>query len=461
MINTAPLINGELDSPLAWLSKPLLGLSFEPDSHRIITRRDFLQHVYRVAAVLPDQQYALNLCDNRYLFLVSTWAVIVREQSNLLPPNKNAMTQAKLADKYSHCYVIHDGAAELSEGVMNVDISQVNWSLPVLSGDVLIPDIAFDHPAIISFTSGSTGESKPNLKTWQTLVQSTAINAKHMLPNNEQTFYHLATVPGQHMWGLETSVLLPVFANACLVDARPMFPSDIFSLVKQLPKPLSLIGTPLHLRALSMAYNVEENIQWANTLCATAPLNGDLAQAMEAKFNTEVREVYGCSEVGSMAVRRTASTDVWQQFEGLNFTISQEGTTVSTHYLPTSVALEDLLSSVEPGCFRLAGRLSDQIKIAGKRGSLHEANAVMTSFDGVLDGVVIFPEQDRLVPRLVAMVVLKEGIDKNSLRDHFREHLDFAFVPRPIYLVDALPREENGKLVKAKVLDLYNTLTTK
>jgi acyl-coenzyme A synthetase/AMP-(fatty) acid ligase len=463
MTTNAPIINGGLDSPLAWLSKPLLGLPVDKKLGRIVSRGEFIQHVLRVAEVLPDQQYAINLCDNRYLFLVSTWAVIVCQQSNLLPPNKNPMTQLKLARKYEPCYAIHDGPAELAQGLENVDISQVNWALdPSKNPDEgAIPSIAFDHPAIISFTSGSTGESKPNLKTWQTLVQSTAINAKHMLPNMDQTFYHLATVPGQHMWGLETSVLLPVFANACLVDARPMFPNDIVTLVKRMPSPISLISTPLHLRALSASSQAIDEIQWANTLCATAPLNSELAQALELQFSTELREVYGCSEVGSMAVRRTATTGVWQQFDGLNFSIGSDGAQVNADYLPAQVQLEDALESVSNGFFKLAGRLSDQIKIAGKRGSLHEANTVLSLFDGVIDGVVIFPEQDRLVPRLVAMVVLKEGVDKNALRDHFRDHLDFAFVPRPIYIVESLPREENGKLLRAKVLDLYQMLATK
>ena len=463
MTETAPLINGELDAPLAWLSKPLLGLSVDEKSGRIVTRGEFVQHVLRLAERLPDRQFAINLCDNRYLFLVSTWAVIVRQQSNLLPPNKNPMTQSKLADKYEHCYAIHDGPAEIAKGLENIDLSQIDWSVDTSKACVnsSIPSIALDHPAIISFTSGSTGDSKPNLKTWQTLVQSTAINAKHMLPNAQQTFYHLATVPGQHMWGLETSVLLPVFANACLVDARPMFPNDIVSLIRRMPDPVSLISTPLHLRALSVSNKPTEDIQWNNTLCATAPLTSELAQAMESQFSTELREVYGCSEVGSMAVRRTATTDVWQQFDGLNFTIGDDGAQVSTDYLPAQVDLEDALEPVSPGYFTLAGRLSDQIKIAGKRGSLHEANTVLNSFDGVIDGVVMFPEQDRLVPRLVAMVVLKEGVDKNALRDHFRNHLDFAFVPRPIYIVESLPREENGKLLRAKLLDLYQALATK
>jgi len=88
-------------------------------------------------------------------------------------------------------------------------------------------------------------------------------------------------------------------------------------------------------------------------------------------------------------------------------------------------------------------------------------NRVLNTFDGLLDGVVIFPEQKRLVPRLVAIVVLRESNQKSALQAHFRQHLDAAFVPRPIFLVDELPRQENGKLNKAALTDFYQQLSLK
>lgn len=458
MPSASLIVQGRLDSPLAWLSKPLNGLPVD-ETGQEVSRSQFLTHVIALAEHLPDKSHALNLCDNRYLFLVAAWAVILREQTNLLPPNKNATTQHQLSQRYEYSYAIHDGLSELDERIHALDISGLDWSLRNFDGHV--PSITLDHLAIISFTSGSTGESKPNLKTWRAIEQSSAINAVNMLPDSEQIFYHLATVPGQHMWGLETSVMLPVFANACLVDARPMFPKDIVDVLNRMPKPAALISTPLHLRALNTAYNdVPIAPKITNVLCATAPLNNGLAAQVESTFGATLREVYGCSEVGSMAVRRTAKTDAWRKFEGLNFTHDADGSTkVSASYLPAPVTLEDELQAVDGGKFKLAGRITDQIKIAGKRGSLSEVNAVLSRFDGALDGVVIFPEQDRLVPRLVALVVLQEGADKSNLRDHFREFVDAAFVPRPIYIVDSLPREENGKLAKDKLTKLYQSLS--
>ena len=159
-----------------------------------------------------------------------------------------------------------------------------------------------------------------------------------------------------------------------------------------------------------------------------------------------------------MAVRQTAKSDRWEKFDKLNFEIAESGEVkVTAAHLNAPVILEDAIKMHNADHFSLRGRVSDQVKVAGKRGSLHEVNAVLATFDGLIDGTVIFPEQSKTVPRLVALVVLRDGVDKKSLTKHFRQHLDPAFVPRPILLVDELPREESGKLAKAKVLDLYQS----
>ncbi len=459
MTLATPLLQRPAEAPLAWLSLGLNGLPV-PSNGQHISNSQFLSHVWRVAKTLPSENYAINVCDNRYLFLVAAWAVIVRKQTNLLPPNTNASTQESLSKLYQGSYIIHDGAAECSDSVDAINIAQLDWSLSDHIGE--LPQVELNHAAIISFTSGSTGEPKPNVKSWRTLQESSRINARYMLPNDSDVFYHLATVPGQHMWGLETSVLLPVFANACLVDARPMYPHDILSLLTVLPEPRALIGTPLHLRALSGTQKLTQGSapSLSNVLCATAPLDQALAREFESRFSTSLREVYGCSEVGSMSVRRTAQTDVWTKFSGLNFGQEDGGKTrVTADHLPASILLEDSLNMVNEDQFKLSGRASDQIKIAGKRGSLFEVNSVLMKFEGVQDGVVFFPPQDRPVPRLVALVCLRDGFSKDALREHFRKYLDSAFVPRPIYVVDALPREENGKLNKAKLQSFYKSLS--
>lgn len=464
---SSPLLNRSAQSPIARLTQPLNQLPLTKP-YLEVSQTQFINHVLRLAQALPAHQYVVNLCDNRYLFLVSLCAVIVNQGTILLPPNKKCSTQLKLITRYEDCIVLHDGQIEVIDKSTSdignaptnptVDISLLDWSLD--STQVDTPQIKLDHLAVISFTSGSTGESKPNLKYWRTLVTSSTINAAYMLIDSTVNHSHIATVPGQHMWGFETSVLLALFSDVALVDARPFFASDIVSLIKRLPTPTTLISAPLHLKTLSEALKnkPETSIQLASILCATAPLDHKLAQQLEAQFGCKLKEVYGCSEVGSMAIRNTAQNDAWQPFSGLNFDHDAQATRVSAAHLPLKITLEDTLQFDDQGRFTLQGRQSDQIKIAGKRGSLAEVNAVLNRFEGLRDGVVIFPPQDRNVPRLVALVRLKPGVTKAELRQFMSEQLDSAFVPRPILEVENLPREDNGKLRKAETLRLYQSL---
>ena len=162
-----------------------------------------------------------------------------------------------------------------------------------------------------------------------------------------------------------------------------------------------------------------------------------------------------------MAMRDTAVSVEWHGFKGIDFVVSADGrASIEALHLPESILLDDQITRLPNGCFLLAGRNSDQINIAGKLGSLLEVNNILMKYSELIDGVVIFPSQDRAVPRLVALVVLSNIGARDDLRRHFEEYLDPAFVPRPILVVDSLPREENGKLIKAKVIDLYKKLTT-
>ncbi len=448
MLKTAPLVKRALDDPIAWLTKPLACLH---QTSGAISVNQFLSHVHQLAEQLPDKRHAINLCDNRYLFMLGLCASIIRGQTVLLPSNKNVATQNQLLERYQGSYILHDGIAETSASEQtNIVIS----SFTRTETQQAIPQIALDHIAVISFTSGSTGEAKPNIKTWRTLVDSTAINSRYMLPNQQQTFYHLAAVPGQHMWGFETSVLMAMFAKVCTVDARPLYADDIRELLEDLPQPRTLIGTPLHLRAIDSSNLTLPAM--VSILSATAPLSQQLAKAIESKLQTEVREVYGCSEVGSMAIRRTAENDQWEKFNGLNFESDKQGSiTVSAEHLREQTRLEDNLQMLDETHFKLAGRSSDQIKIAGKRGSLEEVNKVLMTFPKLNDGIVFFPPQERAVPRLVALVVMEKGLNKKELRKHMQKHLDAAFVPRPIIQVPCLPRAESGKLIKADLLKFY------
>ena len=319
MSHTAPLVARQASDPIAFITQNLAPLN----NHKGIVRTDiFLSHVQSLAKQLPEKKHIINLCGNRYLFMVSICAAVLRNQINLLPPNKNLATQRRLNERYDDSYVLHDGI-EVDSELHSIDLQAITLGSECFEFSThSMPQVPLEQLALISFTSGSTGDSKPNEKTWRTLLESTAINRRYMLPDSEKTYHLLATVPGQHMWGLETSVLMALFSASCVVDSKPLFPSDIQRALLQLPEPRALVSTPVHLRALAAS-----ELPFPKTeivLCATSPLTQTLAENIEQAFAADLHEVYGCSEVGSMALRKTASQQEWQKFDGIHFEISDK-----------------------------------------------------------------------------------------------------------------------------------------
>ena len=99
------------------------------------------------------------------------------------------------------------------------------------------------------------------------------------------------------------------------------------------------------------------------------------------------------------------------------------------------------------------------INIAGKRHSPASLNNLVIGILGVAEGVFYMPgsSPNGHVPRLVACVVAPD-LDASRLLAARREHLDPVFLPRPLLFVDALPRNNTGKLPRQALQALFKSL---
>ena len=111
----------------------------------------------------------------------------------------------------------------------------------------------------------------------------------------------VATVPPQHMYGFEMSVLLSLQSGHAFCAEHPFYPADICSVLAGVPAPRTLVSTPVHLRAL-LAANLTLPALHA-VVSATAPLDEALARQVERRFGAPLLEIYGSTESGQMATR--------------------------------------------------------------------------------------------------------------------------------------------------------------
>ena len=235
------------NAPLIDLYGPDDALAWEADGPR--SAGEFLSGVAELANSLPDSPSVLNLLSSRYEFLVGFAAAMMRGQVTLLPQSHAPQTLRRIADEHGECYGLTD-RGDLVEGLPCV-------TLPFRRGrsdrSMRVPQIPLHQQVAVAFTSGSTGQPTPNRKTWGALVSVARDTASRFELKAGRGRAVVATVPHQHMFGLEASVMLPIQHGLAMHAGRPLFPEDVRTALEEVAGRSVLITTPLHLRACVMA----------------------------------------------------------------------------------------------------------------------------------------------------------------------------------------------------------------
>src|SRR6185436_15579740 len=105
-----------------------------------------------------------------------------------------------------------------------------------------------------------------------------------------------------------------------------------------------------------------------------------------------VFEIYGSTETGAIATRRSARTQVFETVSGIELAIARDQASASGGHLPGPVELNDMLQASGNGRFMVLGRASDLVKVGGKRSSLAALTAELNRIPGVIDGVFWLPD---------------------------------------------------------------------
>jgi acyl-coenzyme A synthetase/AMP-(fatty) acid ligase len=437
------LVHKQLDDPIAYRN----GV--------IITVAQYLADVKYCADKLPEVKHVLLACQDRYAFAVGFGAALMRGQISLLPSTHTEELIAKLATTYPHTYCLTD-EVDCSIKLPLTNISK--WLLqasPLM--DLETPHFPVEQIAALVFTSGSTGLPVAHKKTWGRLVINVQSEGKRLgvVPGSGYTI--IGTVPPQHMYGFESTVLIAM-QNACAFESsKPFYPADIERVVSNTPRPRALITTPFHLRTLITEL---QSPVWIDLLVsATAPLAVSLAVLAEQKITDKLLEIYGSTETGQLATRRTSETYDWTAFDGIQISQKEDKFFASGDQIEGTVEINDRLE-LKTENFVLHGRTVDMVNIAGKSTTLGYLNHQLLSIPHVEDGV-FFAQNEKdeglgSTTRLAAVVVAPLHT-LESLQLELRKRIAPAFFPRPLKFVQSMPRNATGKLPHAELLKMIHS----
>lgn len=396
----------------------------------------------------------LNACTDRYRFAVGLAAALVAGKVSLLPANLAPETVRQLTEFRPDLFCLTDSDHP------GLELPRMPYRDAVATGEpateIAVPEIDANRPVAWLFTSGSSGEPVPHLKTWGALVRNVGIEADRLGLRGGGGDVIVATVPPQHSYGLESSVLVALQGGVAFSAARPFYPVDICAALAEVPRPRVLVTTPFHLRLLLDSGAKVPEIDLV--VSATAPLSSALVREVEDRFGAPLLEIYGSTDTGQIASRRPSVSAEWHLFTGVELSPEEDRTWASGGHVGAPVVLNDVVEITGDERFLLLGRSSDLVNIAGKRSSLAFLTHQLTTIPGVLDGTYFMPDEEPRtgVTRLAAVVVAPE-LTSAELSRALRSRIDPAFLPRPLVFVDALPRNDTGKMPREALRHLIET----
>jgi len=421
---------------------------------RPVNARRFLAEVRHLASLLPPGKHLLNVCTDRYHFAVGLCAALLAGKVSLLPSTQTPEVIRWLREFAADAHCLTDDPA------CDIDLPKFPYPagqrLP--AGRWQVPRIESARTAAMVFTSGSTGTPIAHTKTWGKLLQCVRAEAQRLALARSHPVAVLGTVPPQHMYGFETTVLMPLAGGAALCAEKPFYPADVAAALAQLPHPRMLVTTPVHLRALLQAGVALPPLDLC--VCATAPLDEALARQAENALGAPLIEIFGSTETGQIATRRPTRELRWELWPEVRLQLQDGQAFAQGGHVESRVAVNDVIEPLDEHHFLLHGRSTDLVNIAGKRSSFGYLNHQLNAIEGVRDGAFFLRDggaSDVGVSRLGAIVVAP-GFPAAAILRELRKRIDAVFLPRPLLFAERLPRNDTGKLPQEALQGLARSL---
>jgi len=329
-------------------------------------------------------------------------------------------------------------------------------------------DWAEKAPTLLKLTSGTTAAPRAiRFGSQQLLADCNQICDSMGISDADLNF---GVIPISHSYGFSNLLMPLIVRGVPMVVSRDRTPRAVLA---DLARTNATVfpGTPIFYQAFCDMHDVPALRQLRLCISAGAPLSGTVAKKFFEKFKLLIHSFYGASECGGICYDRegTAFEDgvVGEPLKNVDVEIIDSAAPssqirvrsagVGDGYFPEPdeqklangiFVPDDLLARTERG-FKIVGRISDVINIAGKKVNPGEVEAHIIGFPGIKQAVVFGRPAAAGALRneeVAACVVADADLRENNLLELCRKTLSPWQVPKRIFIVDAIPTNERGKI---------------
>ena len=399
-------------------------------------------------------------CADRYLCAVALLAVWQTGRLAALPPNSRPETIDRLCAERGISLILHDGGGQGEHG-LDVRTRLSRRRAPRGARRRPRPRVlARPRAGLRLHLRDRRARTSPVGRPPRQLLGEAALLVR--LWDLGPATRVLASVPPHHLYGLLFGVLVPFMGGGSFVRTTPLHAETIAAQARTWQVD-TLVSVPAHLHALATLPRGRAAAAGAHLLVGRAARPAT-ASAVTALAGIPVTEVLGSSETGGIAWRESGGDATWAPFPGV---ASRRTTTARCCCAPRSsddatarragIAAPTGSASRDDGRFELLGRADGVVKIGGSRVAVAEIERLLRETPGVADAAVV--SVDTPPPRRHELwaAVVAPTLSVAALRAALLRRVEPIALPRRFRLVAALPREDNGKLVRARLLALFAT----
>ncbi len=338
---------------------------------------------------------------------------------------------------------------------------------------VAIEDLDPEDPAVIIFTSGTTGDPKGVIYPQRYLIGQ-RLQAQHWVGTREGELAWCTAAPG---WSKSTrnAFIAPWLAGAAALihDAR-FDPAERLDLIEREGVNV-LCQAPTEYRILAKRAELRPIPSLRRMISAGEPLNPEVIRLFRERLGTGIGDGYGQTETGAITGMRPDDDDpardgsMGRPLPGIETRVINGELQVRRGTVPSFFSnyigeepfdgewwtTGDHVSRDDDGYLWFEGRDDDIIITAGYRVGPFEVESALVSHPAVAEAAAVpAPDEDRgSVVR--AIVVLANGEPSEALAGELQEHVKSVTAPykypRIVEFADELPKTPSGKIRRAEL----------
>ena len=334
-------------------------------------------------------------------------------------------------------------------------------------------DWSNQQTVLLKLTSGTTAAPRAiRFRSGQLLADCVQICETMGIGDDDVNF---AVIPLSHSYGfsnLVTPLLARGVAMALSRDRMPRAVLDGLARTNATVFP----GMPVFYQAFCEMETVPDLPKLRLCISAGAPLPLEAARRFRERFGKSIHSFYGASECGGICYDREARLEeagfVGPAMNGVRIErlearsesrIRVQSAAAGDGYFPEPdeeklgagfFAPDDLLSKSGNG-FRIVGRVSDVINVAGKKVNPAEVEAELLRFQGVRGAIVFGRESSLRNEEVAACVAAAAEVREAELLEFCRQRLSGWQVPKRIFFVAEIPVTERGKVSRRELAQRF------